>query len=284
MKEETLTEIVSMKQNNPSIVSLIRQSAKELGKALPSHMNPERIVRIALTTLRTNPMLSKCEPKSFLAALFQSAQLGLEPNVEGQAYIIPYKNTKTGLMEAQFQVGYKGYVELFFRHQKALSLDMQAVHENDDFYYEYGLDMKLKHKPALTNRGKVIAFYAVARLQGGAHLFKVMSKEECIEHGRTHSPSFSYKNSPWKTEEDAMCMKTVLLQLMKLLPKSVEIQKVIEVDRDMKSNIFNLEEFGEPSEKKTVSLDSGPVTKKTNNSASESVDILPESREPGEEG
>lgn len=214
-----------------SIAQLIQASAKELGRALPSHMNPERMTRIALTTLRTNPALMKCDPKSFLAALFQSAQLGLEPNIEGQAYIIPYKN------QAQFQIGYKGYVELFFRHQSSISIDMQDVRENDEFDYQYGTDAYLHHKPVMAERGNAIGYYAVARMRDGAHVFKYMSKDECIEHGKKHSKSYNSDYSVWKTEPDAMCKKTVLIQLMKLLPKSIEIQRAIAMDETIKSKI-----------------------------------------------
>jgi len=178
---------VAKTQPVTDITTLIQKSVTELGKALPSHMNPERIVRIALTTLRTTPALYKCNPQSFLAALFQSAQLGLEPNIEGQAYIIPYAGN------AQFQIGYKGYVELFFRHQSSISLDMQEVCENDNFDYMYGTESFLKHKPALKNRGEIIAFYAVAKLRDNAFLFKVMSREDCHNHGKKYSKSY---NSP----------------------------------------------------------------------------------------
>jgi recombination protein RecT len=217
--------------NPTDIRTLIQQSVEQLGKAMPSHMNPERLVRIALTTMNLNPALYKCDPKSFLGALFQSAQLGLEPNVEGQAYIIPYGN------QAQFQIGYKGYVELFFRHESAMSLDMQEVHEKDNFDYEYGTGSFIKHKPALTDRGQVIAYYAVAKLKSGAVLFKVMSKEDCIKHGKQHSKTFNSASSPWQKDQDAMCKKTVLIQLMKLLPKSIEIQRAIAMDETIKTKI-----------------------------------------------
>lgn len=219
------------KTQTMDIATLIQRSAAELGKALPAHMRPERIVRIALTTLRMNPNLYKCNPQSFLAALFQSAQLGLEPNVEGQAYIIPYGEN------AQFQIGYKGYVELFFRHQSALSLDMQEVRENDDFDYQYGTESFIKHRPALKDRGEVIAYYAVAKLKDGASLFKVMSKDDCLDHGKKHSKNFSSPSSTWKKDQDAMCKKTVLIQLMKLLPKSIEIQKALAMDETVKTKV-----------------------------------------------
>ena len=75
-----------------------------------------------------------------------------------------------------------------------------------------------------------------------------MTKNECIEHGKTHSKSFDKvkkefdKNSPWYKEPDAMCKKTVLIQLMKLLPKSVEIQKALAMDNTTKSKV-NIDMF-----------------------------------------
>ena len=171
------------------IEKMIKQAVIALGEALPAHMNAERITRIALTTMRLNPDLYKCSPESIMGALFQSAQLGLEPNVEGQAYIIPFNNRrKIGnewktTKEAQFQIGYKGYIELFYRHKSAVSIDMQKVYENDSFDFCFGTDGYIKHRPVLKNRGEVIAYYAVAKLVNGAVLFNVMTKEECIEHG-----------------------------------------------------------------------------------------------------
>jgi recombination protein RecT len=121
----------------------------------------------------------------------------------------------------------------------ASSIDMQAVYENDFFEYEFGTDGFIKHRPTLKNRGEVIAYYAVAKLKNGGSVFKVMSKDECVEHGKTHSKSYTDgrfdKNSPWAKDLDAMCKKTVLLQLAKLMPKSVELQKALAMDNTTKS-------------------------------------------------
>ena len=241
VKKTALTK----KENAVQIEELINSSLKELGKAMPACMNAERLARIAFTSIRLNPKLAECTPQSFLGALFQSAQLGLEPNIEGQAYLIPYSNSKNvnGVwvkkQEVQFQIGYKGYIELFYRHDMASSIDMQAVYENDFFEYEFGTDGFIKHRPTLKNRGEVIAYYAVAKLKNGGSVFKVMSREECIEHGKTHSKSYTDgrfdKNSSWAKDLDAMCKKTVLLQLAKLMPKSVELQKALAMDNTTKS-------------------------------------------------
>ena len=228
---------------------LIQKSVTELGKALPSHMNPERLVRIALTTLRLNPDLYKCTPESFLGALFQSAQLGLEPNIEGQAYILPFNNKRKvngewrTQKEAQFMIGYKGYAELFYRHEKAMALDMQIVKANDDFEYALGTDAFIKHKPAAKDRGDSIGFYAIAVLKNGAKLFKYISKDEGMDHGKRFSKCYDHKAgkfypyTPWNTNPDAMCMKTVLIQLMKLLPKSIEVQRALAMDETIKPKV-----------------------------------------------
>lgn len=255
-------KVATTQEKKVDMATFIRNQIGELGNALPSFISPERFVRVAVTAVRLNPKLGECTQASFLGALFQAAQLGLEPNVEGQAYLIPYSNTKyvngrkTKVLEAQFQIGYKGYIELFYRHGAALTIDMHTVYENDRFEYSYGTNPYLKHCPVLKDRGEPIAYYATATLRNGGTAFKVMSKEECLEHGRTHSkcyitmewsdlenkyvkvdePYFE-PSSPWAKDLNAMCKKTVLIQLAKVLPKSVELQKAIAMDSTTKSRI-----------------------------------------------
>lgn len=224
-----------------TLTTLIEKSAKELGKALPEHMRPERLVRIALTCIRLNPELGKCTPASFLGALFTAAQIGIEP-VAGRAYILPFNNSRKlngsweKFKEAQFVLGYKGLAELFYRHEKAVEIAWGEVCENDEFYYEYGTNATLKHKPILTGRGKTIAFWVQAKLANGGKPFMVMSLEDCMEHGKKHSKTYDkqkmvfYDSSPWTTNPTAMCLKTVLIQLGKLLPLSVEVQQAIQAD------------------------------------------------------
>lgn len=260
-------KVATTQEKKVDMATFIRNQIEELGKALPSFITPERFIRVAVTSMRLNPKLAQCSQISVLAALFQAAQLGLEPNVEGQAYLIPYNNSKqivdaeTGKKkwvkqyECQFQIGYKGYIDLFYRHGAALMIDMHTVYENDIFEYSYGTNPYLKHCPVLKNRGEAIAYYAVATLRNGGSVFKVMSKDECINHGKTHSKCYitkewddsskTYKkvtphfepSSPWAKDVNAMCKKTVLIQLVKLLPKSVELQKALAMDNTTKSQI-----------------------------------------------
>ena len=225
-----------------SIRDLINDSAKELGRALPAHMSPERLVRIALTCIRTNPKLAQCTSESLMGALFVAAQLGVEP-VAGRAYLIPFRNNSKkpdgqwrSVLEAQYVMGYKGVAELFYRHEKAVQLDWGVVKEGDEFDYALGTESFLRHKPRTSARGATIGYYAIATLKNGGKPFMFMSAEECMAHGREHSKTYDGKekkffgDSPWATDPDAMCLKTVLLQLSKLLPLSGVLQRALDVD------------------------------------------------------
>lgn len=249
--ESAKNAVATQAQEPQTLQALIEKSSKELGKALPEHMRPERLVRIALTCIRLNPDLGRCTPASLLGSLFTAAQIGIEP-VAGRAYLLPFNNNRKignewkSVKEAQFVLGYKGLAELFYRHEKAVELTWSDVCSNDEFEYQYGTDAYLKHKPNLKLRGETIAFYVVAKLQNGGRPFMVMSKEDCIAHGRKHSKTYDkktgefYASSPWATNPDAMCLKTVLIQLAKLLPLSVEVQRAIEADessRDFREGI-----------------------------------------------
>jgi len=247
----------SVKQNlvkvpaQTDLTTMIERSAKELSRALPSHLNAERLVRIALTSIRQNPELATCTKESFLGALFTAAQLGIEP-VGGQAYILPFYNRKKvggewlSVREAQFVMGYKGLSAVFYRHEKASVLNRGVVHENDNFSYEYGTSAFLRHIPTLGKRGEILGYYVCAELTTGGKPFMYMSKDDCLDHGKKHSKTFDqkkgdfYDSSPWKTSPESMCLKTCLIQLAKLLPLSIEMQRAISTDetsRHINNNI-----------------------------------------------
>jgi len=234
LKNGSNTAISPMQKNYMSIEDYLRKHSKELQQALPKHMDSERLARVALTTMRQNPKLLQCSLPSLVGAILQAAQLGLEPNVLGHAYFIPYYSSKTKSYEVQFQIGYKGLLELVRRSGEIETIDAHEVYENDEFEYEYGLDPKLRHKPALKNRGEVYAYYAVAKFKDGGYSFLVMGKED-IEKIRKRSKSPN--NGPWVTDYDAMAKKTVIKQLCKYLPLSIEVQKAVTADETTKKEI-----------------------------------------------
>lgn len=226
-----------------TINDLFEQMKPAIAQAIPQHMTPERLLRIATTSIRTNPKLKVCTPESLLGAVMQCAQLGLEPTVLGHAYLIPYKNKKKDekgreigwVDEAQFQIGYKGLIELARRTGQISSIMAQAVHEHDEFEYEYGINEKLRHVPADGDRGQVVKYYAYAKFKDGGYSFLVMSRQDIENHRDKFSKAKNY--GPWVDHFDEMAKKTVLKALMKYMPISIEFQKAVSMDETTKREV-----------------------------------------------
>lgn len=227
----------------------INKSQGAIAKALPSTITPERFTRMATTAVTMNPDLGKCTPASFIGAMLQAAALGLEPNTAlGQAYLIPYNNYKSGNKEAQFQIGYRGLIELAHRSGDFKSIEAHVVYANDEFEYELGLEPKLKHKPAMKNRGEIVWVYAVYKLQSGGYGFEVMSKEDINEHRKKYSKA---KTSPWDTAWEGMAKKTVIKQALKYAPLKSEFVKAMtneDVTLNFKEDLAETDEFVMPDE------------------------------------
>ena len=192
------------KKQPETMKDYIKLYSGEIAKALPSVITPERFSRIAMTAITKNPELAKCTPASFIGALLTAAQLGLEPNTPlGQAYLIPFKNYKKGgILECEFQLGYKGMIDLANRSGEIKVIDAHVVYENDDFECEFGLDPKLSHKPAFGDRGKPMWVYALYKTTNDGFAFEVMSVEEALAHGEKYSKAFNKSASPWQTEPE----------------------------------------------------------------------------------
>lgn len=218
------------------IKDLLKRMAPEVQKALPKHMDADRLLRITLTNMRLNPKLLQCNQASLLAAIMQSAQLGLEPGLLGMSYLIPYENRKMGTVECQFQIGYKGYLELLRRTGEVSIIEAHSVYEKDEFDFQYGIEPKLFHKPNMSeSRGEAYCYYAIVTLKDGSKTFLVMGKENINRIRDKYSKAKNY--GPWAEEYDAMAKKTVLKQLIKYLPLSVEVMKNIAQDETTKHEI-----------------------------------------------
>ena len=222
--------------NSPkkSMMALIQTMKPQIEKALPSVLTGERFTRMVLTALSTTPQLAECTPASFMGAMMQAAQLGVEPNTPlGQAYLIPYRNH--GKLEASFQLGYKGLIDLAYRSGEITDVSAHEVHENDEFEYELGLNEKLYHKPALKNRGPVIAYYAVWHTKNGGHGIFVASVDDIRAYSKKYSKAAGSSYSPWSTNFDAMAKKTVLKQALKYAPLKTEFVRGVAADGTIKS-------------------------------------------------
>lgn len=228
------------KQDNGSktIKAYVKSMESGIKAALPSVMTPERFTRMVLTALSSTPELNDCTPQSFLGAMMSAAQLGLEPNTPlGQAYLIPYWNTKKGTREAQFQIGYKGLIDLAYRSGEVELVQAQCVYANDAFECRFGLEPKLEHIPADGERGELVKVYALFKTKSGGFGFEVMSVEDIKEHAKKYSQSFNKSYSPWKTNFEEMAKKTVLKKCLKYAPLKSDFARGITADETIKTEI-----------------------------------------------
>jgi len=213
-----------------TIDDLLKKHGPEIALALPQHVTPERLLRIALSEVRRNPRLAQCNAASLLSAIFTCAQLGLEPGgALGHCYLIPYGS------ECQFQIGYKGMIELARRSGQIQSLSARAVYKNDHFEFAYGLHEDLIHRPAVGQRGEMTHAYAVANLKDGGVQFEVMDRAELEEvrdgsQGYQTARKYNKTDTPWISSFEEMCRKTVIRRLFKYLPVSVEVAKAANLD------------------------------------------------------
>jgi len=235
------------KQANPlsALQGLLEKHKGQIAMALPRHMTPERMIRVALTAMSQSPKLQLCDPLTVCGAVVQSSILGLEPNaVLGEAFLVPYKNNKRlipgtnrkGVYECQLQIGYKGHIKLARNSGEIGMIDAQLVFANDEFDFEKGADPWLKHKWGKTGaRGEVIGCWAGFKTKDGVFNFEYMTAEEIIEHRDRFTKSTEYNSEtglreiygPWIDNPEWMWKKTPLIKVLKLAPKSVHVATAI---------------------------------------------------------
>ncbi len=213
----------TMNNNLPDLIMRSKpQFALAIGGSTPAQRQEraERFTRICLTAMRQTPKLAQCEPASILGAMMTCAQLNLEPNTpQGLAYLIPYGR------ECQFQVGYKGLMQLMYRSGAIASFNADVVYrqevEQGLFEYESGISPRISHKIDLLNpearTGKpedVIAAYAAVVLKTGEPIVRLVTKME-IDQAR----ALNRGNSPaWRDHYAAMAIKTAIKRLSAWLP------------------------------------------------------------------
>lgn len=236
------------------IAEFLERVKPRMEAALPRHLTADRLIKVALTAISRNPRVLECTPESLALALMEVGQLGLEPHGPlGHAYLVPYRNKRTGRYEVQFQPGYRGLMELARRSGCVDAIEAHVVYEGDDFYYERGLQPKLVHKPCLDpeERGELRYVYAIAWPRSGSMaMWEVMSRKE-IEAARRMSQSGD--DGAWVNHYDSMARKTVIKRLCKYLPQSPELAVAIAKDDSLEAgepvSLAALEpDYGEPPE------------------------------------
>lgn len=203
----------------------------KLSAVLPEIVNPKAFLTNAYNIYVSDKKLQECTVFSFLNALMDGAKVGLMPNTPlGLCFILPYK--VKGVMTAQFQMGYPGHIALAHRTKEYESIYAHAVYPEDEFDYCYGYNKHCDHIPNPEGHGdsKPIFWYGVYRLKNGGGDFVVWPRKRMLAHRDEHSKAYkAAKNygktgeATWETDEEFMGMKTMVIQVLKLAPKSTEM-------------------------------------------------------------
>lgn len=197
----------------------------QMALALPKHMNADRMTRLALTAFSTTPALQRCSPQSIAASIMTAAQLGLEPGISGQGYLIPYKETCT------FVPGWKGLVDLVARSGRA-TVWTGAVRAGDEFEYQLGDAPFCLHRPGDSDDGQPFTHvYAIGRVRDASMaVIEVWSRAKVEKHLKHYNKvgGRHYANTD-ENNFEMYARKVALLQVLKYMPASIELANAITV-------------------------------------------------------
>ena len=208
-------------QKPGELLKFLEKSKSAIAMALPKHLTPERMMRLALTAFSTTPALRKCTPQSILSSVVVASQVGLEIGIAGQGYLIPYGTVAT------FVPGWQGLVGLLNNTGRATAWT-GAVFEGDLFEFQLGSNPRCHHVPGenFGDPDKLVWVYACGKVNGSEQpvieawpIRRVWRhRDENNKVGRAH---YSFKHP------EMYARKVVLLQVLKYMPRSIELNNAI---------------------------------------------------------
>ncbi len=182
--------------------------------------------------------LTNVEPKSLMFCGLKAASLDLPlDNNLGFAYAVPYKNNKLGITEAQFQLGYKGFIQLAQRTAQYKNINVLDIREGELLKWDpFTEELELSINPDMEQRDKIpiIGYAGYFELLNGFRKVTYWAKPKIERHGKKYSKSYNYSSSTWQSNFDAMAMKTVIKNLLsKWGPLSTEMKEAIKFDQSI---------------------------------------------------
>ncbi|MEU8199542.1 recombinase RecT [Microbispora amethystogenes] len=235
------------KQQPATLAQQISAMQTEFQRAMPKGAEAGQLVRDALTCLRATPKLANCFPASVLGGLMTCAQLGLRPGVAGlgHAWLLPMWNGSDKRLDATLIIGYRGYTELAYRHDKVVSIASRVVYSNDRFRLAYSLEGDvLEHEPYVDGpRGEPRLYYALAKLQGGYALTEPWTQADMLAHRDRYAMAKKKDGTivgPWADPAQfvEMARKTMIRNpLVKMIPLSTELAMAVAVDEGVRLDL-----------------------------------------------
>lgn len=270
-------------------VAKIRTMEAAFADAVASGLSPQTLVRDAITAVRNVPELADTEESTFWGALMTAAQLGLRPNVSslGHGWILPRRNSRKNRLEAVWQLGYQGMVELGYRSGLVVKITAHTIYAGEPHRIRFGTDDVLEHEPiqAIGERGEQLWHYACVWLNTGGVVWNAITNDEAQQIMRAFGAKDRNNNTvgPWRDNYEAMARKTALRGLWRYMPKTPALALALDTDEAVREGLEKdpaLSVDVPESEPTTVTrADTPPEAEQAPPSAakaSEPVDVEPE--------
>lgn len=232
-----MSELAKTTEKPRDIKGLINSDAvkQQIARALPTHMTPDRFLRVATTALLKNPKLAGCTQESFVKSMLDCSSVGLEP--DGRlAHLIPYGS------ECQLIIDYKGLIQLSKRSGEVATWSPHVIYENDSYSFE---DFVFRHKAdPFSDRGEPVGAVSAVKTRNGDLDFEIMSKAQILavrdsSQGYQYAVKKGYDN-PWISSELEMWRKTVMRRHSKRLTLSPEFNDALKFEDDLPPIVRNV--------------------------------------------
>jgi recombination protein RecT len=228
---------VALAASPTEVGAFMQKNREQLRVALPKHLNPDRFIRLTLTCLSQNPDLRKCTLRSLFGEVVKAAQMGLEIGVQGQGYLVPYFNTRSGQHEAQFIPGWQGLVDLVNRSGNG-TVYTGVIYRDQEYTFADGArrELLIHNETDLEDPSDITHAYAVGWVKGAAmpiiELWRVSKIEKHRDrYNKVGKRHYSFAN--W----EMYARKIPLLQVIKYMPKSIELQRALAQDTAAETGI-----------------------------------------------
>ena len=216
--------------STPSYQKMINNTLRDPRKA-------QRFVAAITSAVATNPALQECDPATILSGALLGESLGLSPSPQlGQYYLVPYWNGKKKCQDAQFQLGYKGYVQLALRSGSYKHLNVIAVKAGELVHFNpltEEIEINLNEDELAREASATIGYLAMFEYLNGFRKTIYWSREKMEAHALRYSKGYAAKKGYtfWEKDFDAMAFKTMLRQIIsKWGIMSIELQTAFEAD------------------------------------------------------
>lgn len=222
-------------------VYLTQDAAKQqINRLLGGKAGP-RFISSLVSAVQTNPTLQECTNSSLLSAALLGESLNLSPSPQlGQYYLVPFDNRSKGMKEAQFQLGYKGYIQLAIRSGQYKKLNVLAIKEGELVRFDAlneEIEVNLMQDEEIREQAPTIGYYAMFEYVNGFRKAMYWSKAKMVAHAKKYSPGYKKDLEKgtswtfWSKDFDGMAYKTMLRQLIsKWGIMSIEMQSAIDAD------------------------------------------------------